>query len=95
MIMDYLRGPWPSAGNLYRLKSPHVLNLISSIKLKNKTSIFFQLREREGGNTPHPHTAHEGPPHPHIAHGLDVVWGLCSIEGQLKPHLRWSYRKQP
>ena len=38
----------PRAGHLGRLKSSHVLNLISSIKLKNKTFIFFQLREREG-----------------------------------------------
>ena len=48
MIADYLRGPGPRAGHLGRLKSPHVLNLISSIKLKNETFIFFQLREREG-----------------------------------------------
>ena len=46
MIADYLRGPRPRAGHLGRLKSPHVLNLISSIKLKNKTFIFFQLREK-------------------------------------------------
>ena len=52
MIADYLRGPGPRAGHLGRLKSTHVLNLISSIKLKNKTFIFFQLREREG---PPPH----------------------------------------
>ena len=49
MIADYLRGPGPRAGHIGRLKSPHVLNLISSIKFKNKTFIiFFQLREREG-----------------------------------------------
>ena len=48
MIPDYLRGPGPRAGHLGRLKSSHVLNLISSIKLKNKTFIIFQLREREG-----------------------------------------------
>ena len=47
MIADYLRCPGPRAGHLGRLKSPHVLNLISSIELKNKT-FFFQLREREG-----------------------------------------------
>ena len=41
MIADYKRGPGPRAGNPGRLKSPHVLNLISSIKLKNKTFIFF------------------------------------------------------
>ena len=41
MIADYLRGPGPRVGHLGRLKSPHVLNLISSIKLKNKTFIFF------------------------------------------------------
>ena len=68
MIADYLRGPGPRAGHLGRLKSPHALNLISSIKLKNKTFIFFQLREREG--------LPPLPTPPHIAHGLDVAWGL-------------------
>ena len=52
MIADYLRGPGPRAEHLGRLKSTHVLNLISLIKLKNKTFIFFQLREKEG---PPPH----------------------------------------
>ena len=65
MIADYLRGPGPRAGHLGRLKSPHTLNVISSIKLKNKTLIFIQLREREGLPPPHTHT--------HIAHGLDVA----------------------
>ena len=41
MIADYLRDPGPRAGHLGRLKGPHVLNLNSSIKLKNKTFIFF------------------------------------------------------
>ena len=63
MIADYLRGPGPRAGHLGRLKSPHVLNLISSIKLKNKTFIFFSIKGKGG-------------PTPHIAHGLDVAWGL-------------------
>ena len=46
MIADYLRGPGPRAGHLGRLKSPHVLNLISSIKLKNKT--FFSNKGKGG-----------------------------------------------
>ena len=41
MIADYRRGHGPRAGHLGRLKSSHVLNLISSIKLKNKTFILF------------------------------------------------------
>ena len=57
MMADYLRGSVPRAGHLGRLKSPHVLNVISSIKLKNKTLIFFQLREREG-LPPHPTHTH-------------------------------------
>jgi hypothetical protein len=64
MIADYLRGPGPRAGHIGRLKSPHVLNLISSIKLKNKTFIIFFSIKGKGGHTPH------------IAHGLDVAWGL-------------------
>ena len=50
MIADYLRGPGPRVGHLGRLKSPHVLNLISSIKLKNKT--FFFSNKGKGGPTP-------------------------------------------
>ncbi len=51
MIADYLRGPGPRAGHLGRLKSPHVLNLIFSIKLKNKTFIFLSIKGK-GGPTP-------------------------------------------
>jgi hypothetical protein len=51
MIADYLRGPGPRAGHLGRLKSSHVLNIISSIKLKNKTFIFFSIKGK-GGPTP-------------------------------------------
>ena len=43
MIADYLRG------HLGKLKSSHVLNLISSIKLKNKT---FFLIKGKGRPTP-------------------------------------------
>jgi hypothetical protein len=43
MIADYKRGPGPRAGYLGRLKSPHVLNLISSIKLKNKTFFLDEI----------------------------------------------------
>ena len=50
MIADYLRCPGPHAGHLGRLKSPHVLNLISSIELKNKT--FFFSNKGKGGPTP-------------------------------------------
>ena len=50
MIADYIRGPGPRAGHLGRLKSPHVSNLIFSIKLKNKT--FTLVMALKGGPTP-------------------------------------------
>jgi hypothetical protein len=45
MIADYIRGPGPRAGHLGRLKSPHVSNLIFSIKLKNKTFTLVMIDE--------------------------------------------------
>ena len=79
MIADFLRDPGPRAGHLGRLKSPHVLSLISSIKLKNKTIIFFQLREREREGPPPPQHC-SWPSHPHIAHGRGVeALTFCTI----------------